>query len=265
MKKKPRRLYIFYFCIAFSFIALFDSCTSPKNVVYFKNLQKDTSIPSLIEDNFELKIRKNDLIDINIISPDPISTPLFNGMQSTSSSLGTIGSIGSPSGYLVGNDGSITIYKLGQIHVEGLTRNQLKQKLEKDLAPYLKDAVVSVKFLNNRVTVLGEVTRPQIIPMQSEKLTLLEALSMAGDITITGRKDNILVIRETSSGKDFKRLNLTDNSIFTSPYYYLRPDDVVYIEPTETKIKNSGDTPQIIGYILTGISIAITLLLNLSR
>ena len=99
--------------------------------------------------------------------------------------------------------------------------------------------------------------------MSTEKISLLEALGMTGDITIGGRRDNILLIRETPTGKQFKRLNLTDNSIFRSPFYYLKPDDVVIIEPTKGKIKNSGTTPQTIGYLLSGLTIIITLLLNL--
>lgn len=237
-------------------------------MVYFENMPRDTELRNVVDDHFELKIRKDDLLGITIISPDPVSTPLFNGIQNTSASLGTTTSGGSSTGntgYLVDNEGNIIIYKLGTIHVEGLTRNQLKLKLQRELAPYLKDAVITVRFLNNKVTVLGEVVRPQVITMPTEKLSLLDAIGMSGDIPITGRKDNVLVIRETPSGKQFKRVNLTDNSIFNSPFYYLKPDDVVYVEPTMVKIKNSSNTPQIIGYVLTGLSILITLVLNLRR
>ena len=245
---------------------IFGACTPAKNVVYFQNLQKDTNIP-MLDSNFELKIRKNDLLNISIISPDPVSTPLFNGVQNTAATLdepgGKSGDTGG--GYLVDQSGNIIIYKLGAVHAEGLTRNELKTQLQRMLVPYLKDAVVTVRFLSNHVTILGEVAHPQVITMPSEKLTLLEALGMSGDVTITGRKDNILVIRDNPTGKQLKRINLTDKSIFSSPFYYLRPDDVVYVEPSQIKIKNSGDAPQTIGYVLTGISIAITLLLNLLR
>lgn len=243
---------------------MLSSCVSEKNLVYFQNLQKDTELHNVVDNNFELKIRKNDMLYIGITSPDPVSTPVFNIPQGSVTSAGQPGSISNSTiGYLVDKDGNIVLYKLGIIHVEGLTREELKLQLQRDLAPYLKDAVVTVRFISNHITVLGEVAKPQVIIMTTEKLSLLEALGMTGDLTITGRKDNVLLIRETSTGKQFKRLNLTDNSIFNSPFYYLKPDDVIYVEPTKVKIKNSGNTPQIIGYFLTGISIIITLLLNL--
>lgn len=245
------------------------SCTPVKNVVYFENLQKDTELHNVVNNNLELRIRKNDLLDINIIGPDPATTPLFNGLQSIPTSSGEAGGSTAPSGgFLVDSKGNISMYKLGTVHVEGLTRKELKQKLETDLNityAYLKDAVVTVRFLNNHVTILGEVAKPQVLTMSTEKLSLLDALGMSGDITLMGRKDNILVIRETSTGKQFKRINLTDNSVFTSPFYYLKPDDLVYVEPTRARIKNSGDTQQIIGYVLAGLSIAITILVNLLR
>jgi polysaccharide biosynthesis/export protein len=265
MKKKYLTLNTFYTASVICCIAFFGSCAPVKNVVYFENLQKDTTLHNLVNNNFELKIRKNDLLNINIISPEPVSTALFNGSQSISTSSSTTGgsSAGASGGYLVDNDGNIVMYKLGIVHVEGLTRNELKEHLQKDLAPYLKDAVVTIRFLSNRVTMLGEVAHPQVIAMPNEQISLLEAIAQSGDLTFTGRRDNILVIRETPNGKQFKRLNLNDNSIFYSSFYYLKPDDVVYVEPTKFKIKNTGQTGQIIGYALSGVSVAITLLFYL--
>ena len=266
MKTKSLSLSIFYLYILTTAIFLLNSCAPAKNVVYFQNLQKDTTLHNLVTNNLELKIRKNDLLGINIISPDPATTPLFNGLQTTTAvSTTTSNNISNPNGFLVDNDGNIVMYKLGIIHVEGLTRNDLKYRLQKDLAPYLKDAVVTIRFLNNHVTILGEVSKPQVLTIPNEQIPLLEAIAQSGDVTITGRKDNILVIRETPSGKQLKRLNLTDNSIFNSPFYYLKPNDVVYVEPTGLKIKNSGNSAQTISYLLSGLTIVITLLLNLRR
>lgn len=268
MKKSPLALNLIYIIIALGYVSLFGSCTPTKNVVYFQNLQKDTKIPSSVDNTYELRIRRNDLLYIGITSSDPKDSDIkFNAPQGPVASSAPPGSsLNNITGYLVDNNGDINIYKLGRIHVEGLTREQLKQRLLRELDPtWIKDAIVTVRFLNNRVSILGEVTRPQVITMPTEKLSLLEALSMTGDVTITGRKDNILVIRETPDGKELKRLNLTDSSIFNSPFYYLKPDDIVYVEPTTVKIKNSGDTPQIIGYVLAGVSIIITVLANILR
>ena len=259
MNSKPITFNPFILGLFLVCIVILNSCATPKNVVYFQNLQKDTTLHNLVNNNLELKIRKNDLLSINIISPDPISTPLFNGSQGTSSSGISAGNgTSSSSGFLVDNEGNILIYKLGIVHVEGLTRSELKYQLQKDLAPYLKDAVVTIRFLSNHITIIGEVSKPQVLNIPNEQISLLDAIGESGDLTFAGRRDNILVIRETPSGKQFKRLNLTDNSIFYSPFYYLKPDDVVYVEPTTAKIK--GQKQQIISYVLSGVSILITLL-----
>jgi len=267
MKLKYTVLSAFTIIIVIFSSGFLTSCTPTKNVVYFENLANDTTLHTLINSNLELKIRKNDLLGINIISPDPVSTPLFNGSQGSSASTGaaSASSTGTGGGYLVDNNGDIVIYKLGSLHVEGLTRNELKQRLEKELNPYLKDAVVTIRFLNNRVTILGEVTKPGIVTMPIEQISLLEAIAMSGDLTFTGRRDNILVIRETEKGKQFGRLNLSDKSVFNSPFYYLKPDDVVYVEPTVSKIKTTSQSSQYISYALSGFGILITIITLLIR
>jgi polysaccharide export outer membrane protein len=260
MKKKRLPINIFYIFLAY--IILIFSCSPVKNVVYFQNLANDTTIQILVNKNMELKIRKNDLLSISIISPEPVSTALFNGTQNASASSGATGA-STPTtagGHLVDNEGNIAIYKLGVMHVEGLTRSELKQKLQKDLAPYLVDAVINIRFLSNHVTMLGEVSKPQVINIPNEQISLLEAIAQSGDLTITGRRDNILIIRETERGKQFQRLNLSDKSIFASPFYYLKPDDVVYVEPIKLKIKSTTQTPQIVSYALSGVTILITVL-----
>lgn len=248
------------------FSGLLNSCAPAKNVVYFQNLQKDTTLHSFVDSNLELKIRKNDLLYIGIISPDPESTPWFNGIQSMSSSAAAGANTGiSTSGFLVDKNGDITMYKLGTLHVEGLTRTELKQQLQKDVEPYLKDAAITIRFLNNRVTMLGELAKPGIITLPNEQIPLLEAIAISGDVTLTGRRDNILVIRDTEKGKQFKRVNLTDHSIFKSPFYYLKPDDIVYVEPTSVKIKSASQTPQTVSYVLSAASILITIIALLRK
>ena len=126
--------------------------------------------------------RMNDLLSINIISPDPLSTPLFNGSQGISSSSATGGGNSShTSGFLVDKDGNIVLYKLGVIHAEGLTRRELEYKLQKDLASYLKDAVVTIRFLSNHVTMIGEVAKPQVLNIPNEQISLLDAIGQSGE------------------------------------------------------------------------------------
>lgn len=264
MKTKSITSIILYSSLVFFSYLLLHSCTPVKNVVYFENLKRDTTLRTIADNTAEFKIKENDLLGITITSRDPASNILYNAPQGSGSIASAAGSGTSSSGYLVDHFGNINLYKLGTFQVEDLTRTELEQKIKNALDPaYLLDASVSVKFINKHVTILGEVLKPQEVIMPTEKLTILEALSQSGDLLLTGRRDNVLVIRETNSGKQFKRINLNDNSIFTSPFYYLKPNDVVYVEPTKSRIRNASDTPQLINYILSASSLLFTILFNL--
>jgi polysaccharide export outer membrane protein len=219
------------------------SCSSTKPQVYFQNLPRDTTLRNLVSKNYEPIIQKNDLLGITVASMSP-DIAFYNAPQN---------SIGPLNGYLVDENGNIQFIKIGTLHVEGMTRKELKNLLEKDLVPYLKDAAVSVGFLNRHVTMMGAVS-PQVLPMPGDNMTILDALAASGDIGEKGRIDNVLVIREKDNTKEFKRLNLKDNSIFYSPYFYLQPNDIVYVEPRKVKANN---TIQIISYLTTGITFII--------
>lgn len=233
------------------------SCSSGKKIVYFENLPRDTMLHNLVTRDFELKIRKGDVISISVSSLSVESSAIFNAPQV---SMGEPAVSGVP-GFLVDIKGDIGYPKLGLLHVEGLTRNELKNLLAKELSPYLKEAVITVNFANQKVTVMGEVTNPQVLSLTAENLTLLQALALCGGINKTARRDNVLVIRENGTDKEFKRVNLNNSSVFYSPFYYLRPDDIVYVEPDISR-KESGSTQQIITFISTGLSL---LFLILSR
>ncbi|MFZ1306503.1 MAG: polysaccharide biosynthesis/export family protein [Ferruginibacter sp.] len=242
----------------------FTSCYTPKNAYYFKTLPRDTTINTTIGRISESVIRKNDQLAINISSLNPDEDKVYNAATITIS--GAVGG-GSPNGYLVDMNGNIQLHRLGNIQAEGMTRRQLKNKIETDIKPYLKDPVVTVRYLNHRVTVIGEIAKPQVISMPEEQLSVLEVLGTTGDVTLTGKKDNILIIRETETGKQFKRLNLEDHSIFTSEWYYLKPDDVVYVEPNDKKIteEKRARTQQTVSLALSGLSLAIIILNSLLR
>jgi len=228
-------------------IVAFSSCSPVKNAVYFNNLQKDTTLRNIVTPNYELRIQKNDMLSIIVASLSP-DVAFYNAPQNT---------VGTANGYQVDLNGNITFVKLGTLHVQGMTRKELKDTLEKGLVPYLKDAVISVAFLNRHVTMLGAVGS-QVVPMPGDNMTLLDALAASGDIGVKGRIDNVLVIRDRDSSREFKRLNLKDNSIFYSPYFYLQPNDIVYVEPV--RIKTPISTPQIISYITSAISLIILIL-----
>lgn len=232
------------------------ACKTPRDITYFQNITRDTAIRNTVSRDLELKIRPDDQLAISITSASPELSAQFTASQSAAAGSAAPGS--SAAGYLVDKKGNIQLYKLGDVKVAGLTRSELKEKLLRELSPYLKDPVVSVRFLGQRVTVLGEVTRPGVVQIPSEQLTVLEAIGQSGDLTIYGKRNNILVIRQTENGKDFHHLNLLDNSVFTSPYFYLQNEDVVYVEP-DVKRKIPQNT-QTISYVLSGISILSILL-----
>jgi len=253
LRKNGFRKYFVFGQIFFLAWFVFASCSPSRQNVYFQNLQRDTTLRNIVTANHELKIQKDDVLGISVASLSP-DVAFYNASQGSS---GSSASNGTPAGvYPVDKDGNITFIKLGIIHVSGMTRKQVKDSLEKGLVPYLKDVIVSVAFLNRHVTMLGGVS-PQILPMP-DKMTLLDAIAASGDIGQKGKINNVLVIRDNDSSKQFKRLSLADHSIFYSPYYYLQPNDIVYVEPA--KIKTPLTTPQIISYVTAGISLLILIL-----
>jgi polysaccharide biosynthesis/export protein len=204
-------------------ILIFCSCNSTKNTIYFQHIPNDTTLSSLVSKDFEPKIQKGDLLGITVASLSPENTLIYNAPQDAQGPL---------LGYLVDENGDIQFVKIGTLHVAGITRKELKAALEKDLSTYLAQPVVAVGFLNRHITVIGGIS-PQIIPMPNDNMTILDALAASGGTEAKGRPDNILVVREKGNSKEFKRLNLTDSTIFYSPYFYMQPNDIVYVEPVK--------------------------------
>jgi polysaccharide export outer membrane protein len=161
------------------------------------------------------------------------------------------------SGYLVNNDGDIVFPVLGKIHVLGKTHTELAAELEQRLVGegHILDAVVTVKLMNFRVSVLGDVQRPGQIQATGERLTIFEALSMVGDLTIYGQRHNVTVIREENGVRTIGEIDLSSKSVFDSPYYYLHQNDVVYVEPNMRKKKNAERDPMTMTYISSAVSI----------
>ncbi len=240
------------FLLLIALTASVTSCSTAKQTAYFQDLPNDTVLTNLMTKDFETKIQSGDLLTINVASLSPENTQIYNAPQN---------SIGEKTGYLVDENGNIPFVKLGNLHVAGLTKKELKTKLEKDLTPYLQQNIISIAIINRHITLMGAIS-PQVLPMTSEKMTILDALASSGDIGFKGKTDNVLVIRENENGKEFKRLDLTDKSIFYSPYFYMQPNDIVYVEPVKDK---SNRTPQIISWITTGITFTIFIIDRISR
>jgi polysaccharide biosynthesis/export protein len=252
-----------YFCFAAIFFYV-SSCTTQKVVVdnYLSN-SRDTSGKQIINANAPL-IQKGDLLSIKVFSKanglDPKADAPYN-LQETSTAQG--GSSNGSSGFLVDRNGNIEYPQLGVMHVEGLTRENLSQLIKSRLDTVLINPSVDVRFLNYKVTVLGEVRNPGNQIFTTENVTILDALGSSGDITEYGKKDNVMVVRETNGMVETGRINLTSDSLFLSPYYHLQQGDVVMVEATPRKQKQQQEQ-QTTQRVSLGISIitAIALILT---
>jgi len=235
------------------------SCVDTRKSTYFRDAEEAT-ISTRFEDTVSPVIQKNDILSVIITSLNSEASSIFNISTNTNSSLVTnngSGQVGS--GYLVNSDGNIQLPILGYIPVAGRTTKDVKESitailLEKKL---LIDPIVTIHHLNYEVTVIGEVGKPSVINVPSEKISLLKALGLAGDITIYGRKENVLLIREINGKRKVKRLDLNSPDFLTSPYYYLQPNDVVYVEANKNKIASASATKQTLPIILSGLSLVL--------
>ena len=232
------------------------SCVDTRKAVYFNNI-KDSNIPATTKD-LEPIIQHNDIIAIHVSSLNPEASIIFNTPKSTNNSTsgGATSLSGEANGYLVNPDGTIQFPVLGNLKAVGLTKSQLRENIIKSLLDkkLLVDPIVDIRFVNFRVTVLGEVGRPAVVNVPNEKISILEAIGMAGDLTIYANRENVLLIREVDGNKEIKRLNLNSNEIFESPYYYLKSNDVVYAEPNKTKVRSTSQSWQILPIVLASLS-----------
>lgn len=222
--------------------ALFTSCVTQKQMTYFSSVDKSTadSVNMLYKQQFEPRIKVGDALFITVSALSPEAVTMFNLPTITYGlSGGNLVTTPSVQYYTVDQRGDILFPHLGAVHVLGLTRSEVSEHLRQLLSTYVEDPVVTTLMLNPQVTVLGEVTRPGCYVMPEGRLNLLQALGMAGDLTIYGRRDNILVTREVDGKLQFARLNLGTDSVFTSPFYHLQQNDIVYVSPNKVRAISS--------------------------
>lgn len=230
--------YVAYLVVCMA--VFFTACTSTKKIIYLQDV-----VPlkqQEIEQKYEVIIHGDDLLAIMVNSRDPELALPFN-MPMVSYQLGSNdGGQQRVLGYLVDTNGNIDFPILGEIHVEGLTRMQLTELIKNKLieGDLIKDPIVTVQFLNFKISVMGEVGRPGSFTISGDRITLLEALSMAGDLTIYGRRDRVGVIRENNGKRTILFHDLRSADIFNSPCYYLQQNDIVYVEPNKAKSGQSS-------------------------
>lgn len=216
-------------------ILLLASCAPVKDIAYFQD--KALNNPEKIDQFGGIVIQPNDILSIVVSSRSPELASIFNISGSSASKEGT----GSTLGYTVDNGGYIDFPVLGPIDVSGMTRAELAAKIKDMLLKkgYINDAVVTVEFLNFKVSVLGEVNSPGTYSITDDKVTVLQALSMAGDLTIYGKRGNVTVMREINGERTFYNINLCSVDLFKSPAYNLQQNDIIYVEPSQEKARQS--------------------------
>ncbi len=207
------------------------SCVSRKKIVYFQDLEEQQGLLEDIQNSF--KIQPNDLISIVVSAYNMDSVKPFNIVDATASGA-------TPQPYLTAEDGTIDFPVLGKLKVAGLTRSELSEMLIGRISEYVINPIVTLRVLNFKISILGEVNKPGSYTADGERLTIPEAIAMAGDLSIYGQRDNILVIRDNGGKREYKYLNMLDSNILNSPYYYLKQNDILYIEPNNAQIQGAS-------------------------
>lgn len=246
------------------------SCASQQRLAYFQSdsLQNGTQ---RIENSYTPKIQPDDILSIRVSSLSAEANEIFNapsipvGAGASASGYTPGATLQQPVGFLVDAQGHIEVPLVGRVKLGGLTMREATDTLKNRLAVYLKEPTVNLRFLNYKVSVIGEVVRPSIYTIPNEKITLLEALSLAGDMTIYGRRDNVLIIRENAGQREFNRVSLNDRNVFRSPNYYLRNNDVVYVEPVKTRAFQTDRAVLVVPIVASILTTLGVLILNFRR
>lgn len=250
---------IIYFFLGVLVLA---SCRPTRNLAYFSDLQEQQVYAEQIAKSSEPVIQPDDLLSITVTSLNPEANSLFNrGVLPA----GTITNFSTDNrrtniqdeGYLVDDEGYIDFPVVGRVKLGGLTKKESKDCLKALLQEYLKDPIVHIRYMNYRITVIGEVNRPSTFTIPSEKINILAALGMAGDMTAFGKRENVLVIREENGERKMTRLNLNNTEVLNSPYFYLQQNDVLYVEPDKARAVQASTNLRTITILSSLTSLAI--------
>jgi polysaccharide biosynthesis/export protein len=232
-------------------LLILSSCSTKKEILYFQDPEKLENMKGSID--FEPVFEVNDILHIKVTSlNDEVVAPFQMPSESSSG-----GNQQSPSamGYLVDINGEIRFPVLGKVEVAGKSRSELETLLTKKIHAYVTDAVVAVRLVNFRVVVLGEAGSQTVVKVDNERMSIPELLANVGGISYDGRRDNILIIRESNGVRSVGHVDMTNADVFKNPYYYLKQNDIVYVEPTYKKIKSAGFITSYTGLISLGTTI----------
>jgi len=256
--KKNIYLSVFLFL---TIVVTLSSCISQKQVVYFqKEVNQSDTIN--VSKAYVPTIQPGDILSIPVSSLNLAASSFFNPYSNAAptapdaGALNVTPSLSASNGYLVDASGLIEFPLLGTIKLAGLTTSEARDTIKNRLkATYLKEPTVSVRFLNYKISIMGEVTRPSVYVIPNEKVTLPEALSMAGDLTIYAKRENILVVRDNNGKKEFGHVNLNTREVFNSPYYYLHSGDLIYVEQGKAKAAQSDQAYRILPIVLSALTV----------
>ncbi|WP_394758945.1 polysaccharide biosynthesis/export family protein [Flavobacterium sp.] len=239
---KNRNL-ILYFLLGLNLL-LITACANKRQIAYYQNLDQIANQENA--NGFESKIQPDDLLMIVVSAPDPEAAAPFNlEIISVPTAIGqTTQGQRQQQLYLVDANGLIQFPVLGEIKTGGQTKSEVINVIKGKLKKYINDAIVNMRIVNFKVTVQGEVAKPGIFTIASERITLPEALSLAGDLTIYGKRNNIILVREVNNKKTFNRIDITKADFINSPYYYLSQNDLLYVEPNKAKSNTSTGLTQ---------------------
>ncbi|MDH8702535.1 polysaccharide export outer membrane protein [Dysgonomonadaceae bacterium PH5-43] len=236
-------------------VIMFTSCRSSKDIEYFQNT-KDISDDMYRYDmsNYEIKIMPNDNLLITVLTDKPAVAEQFNVVDLSRGASNSL----EWQGYLVDQNGDINFPVIGKVHLGGLTKIQAVSLLQKKIGEFIDEPLVNIRFMNYKVTVLGEVNRPGVFTINSEKLSLPEALALAGDMTIYGQRENVEICRVENGEKKFYYVDMTSPEVFFSEAYYLQQNDIVYIRPNKSKSMSSSYNPMV-GTLISVATLLITI------
>ncbi|MFC4873120.1 polysaccharide biosynthesis/export family protein [Negadavirga shengliensis] len=251
--------FIFFLVVWMSF-----GCAK-RNLVYFSDVEGQSDYSVKVPEMIQPKIQKDDLLKITVSSLSPESNLLFNvGVLNAGTDARSSSNVQPLNeGYLVDQHGEINFPVLGRIRLEGMTKAEAVEAVTARLQEYVKDPIVNIRFVNFKITVVGEVNHPSTFTVPTEKINILEALGLAGDMTMYGKRENVLIIRERDGVRSAKRLNLNNKDLLASPYYYLQQNDVIYVEPDKIKAVQASTNQRSLTLFGIATSLAVSLMFNL--
>ncbi|WP_316753583.1 polysaccharide biosynthesis/export family protein [Pedobacter gandavensis] len=252
MKKRPYILVLFALLIS--------ACVPQRDLVYFSDLS-ELAKDQINAVEAEVKIQQGDLLSISVNSLSPESNELFTRITSKTNTEESR----SGQSYRVDHQGMVTLPVIGNLKIEGTTIDVARKLITQSLSQFMKSPIVEVQLLNFKVTVIGEVNQPASFTVTGTQLNLLEALGMAGDMTVYGKRENVLIIRQTDGIRSMVRLNLNKKDVFQSPYFHLKQNDIVYVEPDKAKEKEFSPNNRALPIITACISAVAVLITALIR